>query len=85
MSLWNPWHGCRKISAGCANCYVYRRDAKYDIDSTAVRKNADFDLPLRLARDKTYKLQSDGDYVYTCFTSDFFSMKLTHGARSAGR
>lgn len=72
MSIWNPWHGCRKISAGCANCYVYRRDAKYDIDSTAVRKNADFDLPSRLSRDKTYKLQSDGDYVYTCFTSDFF-------------
>lgn len=70
--MWNPWHGCRKISPGCQNCYVYRRDAKYDIDSTRVRKTADFDLPLRLCRDKTYKLQKSGDYVYTCFTSDFF-------------
>ena len=26
MSIWNPWHGCHKISPGCANCYVYRRD-----------------------------------------------------------
>ncbi|MBE6038714.1 MAG: DUF5131 family protein, partial [Anaerofustis stercorihominis] len=23
MSGWNPWHGCRKISDGCKNCYVY--------------------------------------------------------------
>ena len=21
---WNPWHGCRKISEGCRNCYVYQ-------------------------------------------------------------
>lgn len=26
MVVWNPWHGCHKISPGCANCYVYRRD-----------------------------------------------------------
>ena len=24
MATWNPWHGCKKISPGCANCYVYR-------------------------------------------------------------
>lgn len=41
---WNPWHGCRKISDGCKNCYVYRRDAQYDIDSTAVVKNKSFTL-----------------------------------------
>ena len=72
MSAWNPWHGCHKISPGCMNCYVYRRDSKYEIDSSTVRKTADFDLPVRLKRDKTYKLQADGNYVYTCFTSDFF-------------
>ena len=54
------------------NCYVYRRDAKYAINSREVRKNTDFDLPVKLKRDRTYKLQSDGSYVYTCFTSDFF-------------
>ena len=26
---WNPWHGCRKVSAGCVNCYVYRIDARF--------------------------------------------------------
>ena len=72
MSSWNPWHGCRKISAGCMNCYVYRRDSKYDINASEVRKNADFDLPIKLKRDKTYKITSDDGIVYTCFTSDFF-------------
>ena len=38
--IWNLWHGCRKYSAGCKNCYVYRRDGKYDVDSTKVRKTA---------------------------------------------
>ena len=72
MSSWNPWHGCRKISAGCLNCYVYRRDGKFDKDASNVVKNADFDLPLRLKRDKTYKITSEDGIVYTCFTSDFF-------------
>lgn len=72
MSSWNPWHGCRKISAGCANCYVYRRDGKYDKDASQVVKNSDFDLPVRLKKDKTYKITSDDGIVYTCFTSDFF-------------
>ena len=72
MSSWNPWHGCRKISTGCMNCYVYRRDSKYDINASEVRKNADFDLPIKLKRDKTYKITSDDGIVYTCFTSDFF-------------
>ena len=72
MSFWNPWHGCRKISAGCVNCYVYRRDGKYDKDASAVVKNADFDLPLRLKKDTTYKITSEDGIVYTCFTSDFF-------------
>ena len=71
MAEWNPWHGCRKYSAGCANCYVYRRDAKYELDASAVRKNAAFDLPVRRLRDGSYKLKGP-ETVFTCFTSDFF-------------
>ncbi len=71
MAEWNPWHGCKKYSAGCLHCYVYRRDAKYELDASAVRKNAAFDLPLRRLRDGTYKLKGPDD-VFTCFTSDFF-------------
>lgn len=71
---WNPWHGCKKISAGCKYCYVYRQDEMYgtQIHSSEVRKNTTtFNLPVRLKRDKTYKLTS-GSLVYTCLTSDFF-------------
>ena len=69
---WNPWHGCTKISAGCKNCYVYRQDAMYGVEraSSEVRKNADFSLPVRRKRDKSYKIAS-GSLVFTCFTSDF--------------
>ncbi|MDD3213087.1 MAG: DUF5131 family protein [Eubacteriales bacterium] len=70
MATWNPWHGCQKYSAGCLHCYVYRRDAKYELDASAVRKNADFNLPVRKKRDGSYKLPGPDD-VFTCFTSDF--------------
>ena len=47
LFMWNPWHGCHKISPGCKNCYVYRQDFNFKKDSSVVTKNADFDLPLR--------------------------------------
>lgn len=68
---WNPWHGCKKISEGCMNCYVYRTDSKYDVDSSIVRKTGNFNLPVRRKRDKSYKVPA-GQTVHTCFTSDFF-------------
>lgn len=72
MSIWNPWHGCHKISAGCRNCYVYRRDAEFGKDSSIVTKTANFDLPLKKNRQKEYKLRPEAEPVYTCMTSDFF-------------
>ncbi len=71
MPVWNPWHGCRKISAGCLNCYMYRRDAQFGKDSTVVSRTADFDLAVRRKRDGSYKIES-GAVVYVCMTSDFF-------------
>lgn len=68
--LWNPWHGCRKISPGCENCYVYRGDARYGRDSSAVRKTADFYLPIARDRKGAFRIPT-GELVYTCFTSDF--------------
>lgn len=35
--MWNLWHGCHKLSAGCQHCYVYRGDAKRGIDSRKPR------------------------------------------------
>jgi len=72
MAIWNPWHGCKKISSGCQNCYVYRRDAEFGKDSSIVTKTANFDLPLKRNRKKEYKLQPEKEPVYTCMTSDFF-------------
>jgi protein gp37 len=71
MAQWNPWHGCRKISAGCQNCYVYRIDAIYGRDPTTVAKTAEFDLPVRRGRGGHYRLLP-GECVHTCFSSDFF-------------
>ncbi|MBR5311638.1 MAG: DUF5131 family protein [Clostridia bacterium] len=72
MASWNLWHGCTKISPGCLNCYVYRRDAEFGKDASEVAKTGSFNLPVRRKRDGSYALQPDGDFVYTCFTSDFF-------------
>lgn len=69
--FWNLWHGCTKISEGCANCYMYAGDEQYGRDSKTVRKTQNFTLPMKKARDKTFKIPS-GTKVYTCFTSDFF-------------
>ena len=68
---WNPWHGCKKISPGCAHCYVYRRDSTFSKDSSEVKKTASFSLPLKRNRYGLYKLTGQ-ETVYTCFTSDFF-------------
>ena len=69
--MWNLWHGCHKLSAGCRYCYVYRGDYKRGIDSSVVTKTKIFDLPLQKKRNGDYKIPS-GTTVYTCFTSDFF-------------
>ena len=71
MSSWNPWHGCRKLSAGCLHCYVYRIDARHGRDASVVSKTGYFGLPVSRRRDGTYRIPS-GQTVYTCFTSDFF-------------
>ena len=72
MPMWNPWHGCTKISPGCARCYVYRRDAEFGKDASVVTKTSSFDLPLKKNRRKEYKLKPEDGPVMTCFTSDFF-------------
>ena len=72
MPTWNPWHGCKKISPGCLNCYVYRRDAEFGKDSSIISKTTSFYLPVKRSRSGEYKLQPGGECVYTCMTSDFF-------------
>ena len=48
---WNPWHGCRKFSEGCQNCYVYYLDRMRGRDGADVyRTKTGFNYPL--AKDK---------------------------------
>lgn len=71
MAIWNPWHGCHKKSAGCKNCYMFRRDSMYEKDSNVVTKTKDFNLAIKKHKDGSYYIPS-GEKVYTCMTSDFF-------------
>lgn len=72
MLMWNPWHGCHKISEGCRHCYVYREDAAFGaaMPSSEVRKTANFNLPLKRDRKKNLKFP-EGTEFNLCFTSDF--------------
>lgn len=71
-NFWNPWHGCEKVSAGCANCYMYELDAKRGQNGSIfhVNKN-DFKLPLKKNRSREYKIRP-GSIIRVCMTSDFF-------------
>lgn len=71
MTIWNPWHGCIKYSEGCQNCYVYRRDNLVGRDASVVVKTSAFNEPIKLNKEKKYKISS-GEVVYACMTSDFF-------------
>lgn len=42
-----------------------------EVASSVVRRTANFDLPRKRKRDKTFKIEP-GRLVFTCFTSDFF-------------
>ncbi|MBO4414774.1 MAG: DUF5131 family protein [Lachnospiraceae bacterium] len=72
MAIWNPWHGCHKLSPGCANCYVYRRDESIGKDAGIITKTGDYNLPLKKNRYGGYKLGAGEGTVFTCMTSDFF-------------
>ena len=85
--MWNLWHGCTKISPGCAHCYVYRRDAEYGKDTSEVHKTQAFTLPGRKYRSGPQKGEYKcpaGTTFLTCFTSDFFIRQLMIGARMPG-
>ena len=61
---WNPWHGCKKVSAGCKFCYMYRDKERYGQIPTAVLKSkTKFNEPMKW---------KEPQLIFTCSWSDWF-------------
>ena len=62
---WNPWQGCRPVSPGCKNCYMFREKHRYGQDGSDIHRStlATFRKPL---------FWKDPAKVFTCSWSDFF-------------
>ncbi|MDE6287246.1 MAG: phage Gp37/Gp68 family protein, partial [Muribaculaceae bacterium] len=43
--IWNPWHGCTKISEGCRHCYMYFLDRRRDKDGSDIYRTQSFNYP----------------------------------------
>lgn len=70
--IWNPWHGCRKCSEGCQNCYMYYLDRVHsNFSSDKVVKTGNMNYPLSRRRDGKFVIPS-GETLRVCMTSDFF-------------
>ena len=70
--IWNPWHGCRKYSEGCQNCYMFYLDKQREKDGGIIYKvKTNFNLPLKKDRQGNFKVKS-GECLRVCLTSDFF-------------
>lgn len=69
--IWNPWHGCVRVSPGCANCYMYFLDRQRGQDGRHIYRTSSFDYPLQRDQAGRYRVQS-GELIRVCMTSDFF-------------
>lgn len=70
--IWNPWHGCKKVSEGCDHCYMYYLDRQRGRNGAEIyRVKNSFYYPLQKNRDGGYKIKA-GEQLRVCMTSDFF-------------
>ena len=69
--IWNPWHGCHRVSPGCENCYMYFLDEKRGQRGSRIYRTKNFDYPLQRTHTGQYRVQS-GELIRVCMTSDFF-------------
>ena len=70
--IWSPWHGCTKISEGCAHCYMYYLDKIHgNKEGSIIYKTKNMRYPLMKKKDGTYKIKS-GEQIRVCMSSDFF-------------
>lgn len=63
-ATWNPWHGCKKVSAGCKFCYMFRDKERYGKKPTDILKSKTmFNVPLKW---------TEPQLIFTCSWSDWF-------------
>lgn len=70
-ATWNPHYGCKKVSPGCAKCYMFRDMARFGRDPHIVTRASEktFFAPLSWARNGKVK---PGARIFTCSWSDWF-------------
>lgn len=69
--IWNPWHGCVRVSEGCDHCYMFAMDSTRGQDGSVVRRNkTTFNYPLQRARNGSFKVRP-GELIRICMNSDF--------------
>lgn len=69
--IWNLWHGCHKVSAGCKNCYMFSMDRTYGRNPEDIHLNGNSLLPISEDRYGFYKYDADTHFM-TNITSDTF-------------
>lgn len=62
---WNPWQGCKKVSPGCINCYMFRDKKRFGQDPNQIIKsnNSTFNKPI---------YWKESAKIFVCSWSDFF-------------
>ena len=70
---WNLWHGCRKYSEGCENCYMFFMDGVRGVqtDPEKVYRTKNTNMPLEKDRSGRYKTPP-GFMLTINMTSDTF-------------
>ncbi len=69
---WNPVRGCKKISPGCTNCYMFTEQYRYGLDPTVVTRTGN-DI-WKKPRKWTKEAEKLGKrlLVFACSWSDWF-------------
>lgn len=70
LRTFNPWRGCKKISPGCENCYMFTEQYRYKLDPTVVTRTKTWNQPRRWQ--KALNGTDKKEMVFTCSWSDFF-------------
>ncbi|MBR1889250.1 MAG: DUF5131 family protein [Alloprevotella sp.] len=71
MIIWNPWHGCHKISEGCQHCYMYFLDGQRGIDTSRIYRTESFHLPMARTKSGRFKIPA-GSTLSVGLSTDFF-------------